>query len=164
MTRRESKRRKKFPSIFTGEGSRPTKQTMIVFLSRQRNLVFALFSRVPWGRQGNWWPGKQSPGCIGTRIENRSIPHFYLFQPWNPSHAIPSSHGTLDSVHYGSIFLSSRKNFSHCSRLVLSLFLFSPPFSSSFSPLPFISFFHPLFPFSFFKRWTRHRLRLACDR
>lgn len=175
MTRRESKRREKFRSIFRGERgalSTKPKQTMIVFLSRQRNLVFGLFSRVPSGGRGRQGkiggPGKQSHGYVSARGLKivRSHAFYAFFQPWNPSRAIPSSRDEHS--------IPSITDLSSCRHRKNSpLSLFSPrPFPSSFFslPPPSLSFpvhfiFPPFFPpFSFFNRWTRHRLRLACDR
>lgn len=145
---------------------------MIVFLSRQRNLVFGLFSRVPSGGRGRQGkiggPGKQSHGYVSARGLKivRSHAFYAFFQPWNPSRAIPSSRDEHS--------IPSITDLSSCRHRKNSpLSLFSPrPFPSSFFslPPPSLSFpvhfiFPPFFPpFSFFNRWTRHRLRLACDR
>lgn len=157
MTRRESKRREKFRSIFRGERgalSTKPKQTMIVFLSRQRNLVFGLFSRVPWG----YGEGREKLAARGNRATGtyrhadwkfvRSHAFYAFFQPWNPSRAIPSSRDEHS--------IPSITDLSSCRHRKNSpLSLFSPrPFPSSFFslppplpfPSPFISFFHPFFP------------------
>lgn len=96
----------------------------------------------------------------------RSHAFYAFFQPWNPSRAIPSSRDEHS--------IPSITDLSSCRHRKNSpLSLFSPrPFPSSFFslPPPSLSFpvhfiFPPFFPpFSFFNRWTRHRLRLACDR
>lgn len=96
----------------------------------------------------------------------RSHAFYAFFQPWNPSRAISSSRDEHS--------IPSITDLSSCRHRKNSpLSLFSPrPFPSSFFslPPPSLSFpvhfiFPPFFPpFSFFNRWTRHRLRLACDR
>lgn len=127
-------------------------------------------SRGGTGKAGkNWRPGETEPRVrIGTRIENSFDPTlFTLF--FNRGIQAARSHLAATNTRFRPLriyllVVTERTLLSHCSRLVLSLLLFSPspPPSLSF-PVHFI--FPPFFPpFSFFNRWTRHRLRLACDR
>lgn len=143
MTRRESKRRKKFPSIFTGEGSRPTKQTMIVFLSRQRNLVFALFSRVPWGREGREIGG---PGNRARAVSARGLKtvRFHTFTFFNRGIQATRSHLATEHSIPSIMDLSS----CHHERTSLIVLASSFPFSFFLPPSPPLSLLFRSFHFS----------------
>lgn len=143
MTRRESKRRKKFPSIFTGEGSRPTKQTMIVFLSRQRNLVFALFSRVPWGREGREIGG---PGNRARAVSARGLKtvRFHTFTFFNRGIQATRSHLATEHSIPSIMDLSS----CHHERTSLIVLASSFPFSFFLPPSPSLSLLFRSFHFS----------------
>lgn len=112
-------------------------------------------SRGGTGKAGkNWRPGETEPRVrIGTRIENSFDPTlFTLF--FNRGIQAARSHLAATNTRFRPLriyllVVTERTLLSHCSRLVLSLLLFSPSPPLPF-PSPFISFFHPFFPLFLF--------------
>ena len=132
-------------SHFHREISYDGRTKSLLYSYRNREASYSMFSRVPRECPGN----RVRLSVVSGRWKTSRLV-LLPFLPWNPS-VRPHLVGTLDSAHYGSMFLSSRRT---------SL---RPAIVRSSRP-PFLSFTSLLFRFFSFERQIKHRLRLACDR